>query len=116
MILGAVWLLMGMVTMPKRSISGKPWRSRETRAQVNLGIMYDYGKGLPEDPIRAAKWYQAAALQGSCSAQFNLAVMYDTGRGVRKDPINPSSPNFCCQGEFWAEMSLFASITGWFFW
>ena len=54
-------------------------------AQINLGAMYDMGKGVGEDPVTAFKWYRSAALQGNSAAQFNLALMYAMGRGVSQD-------------------------------
>ena len=33
-------------------------------AQFNLGLMYDYGHGVPQDYAEALKWYAMAALQG----------------------------------------------------
>jgi TPR repeat protein len=56
------------------------------QAQINLGALYDSGKGVKEDPVAAAKWYQAAALGGNPYAQYNLGMMYAEGRGVRLDP------------------------------
>ena len=55
------------------------------QAQVNLGIMYDYGRGVTEDKLAAAQWYRAAAQQGNMSAQYNLGQMYAQGRGLSKD-------------------------------
>lgn len=54
-------------------------------AQLNLGVMYDFGQGVPEDDVEAVKWYRKAAEQGLAQAQFNLAVMYDDGEGVPED-------------------------------
>ena len=51
-------------------------------AQYNLGIMYDYGRGVPENDKTAVKWFTKAAEQGYVKAQFNLGFMYDDGRGV----------------------------------
>ena len=33
-------------------------------AQFNLGGMYEYGEGVPQDYKTAAKWYRLAAEQG----------------------------------------------------
>ncbi len=33
-------------------------------AQNNLGLMYDQGRGVPQDDARAVKWYSKAAEQG----------------------------------------------------
>lgn len=55
-------------------------------AQNNLGLMYEQGRGVPNDPETAADWYRRAAEQGLAVAQVNLARMYDEGRGVAEDP------------------------------
>ncbi len=54
-------------------------------AQNNLGIMYDYGQGVPQDDAKAVKWYRKAAEQGNAGAQYNLGVMYGKGQGVPQD-------------------------------
>jgi len=54
----------------------------EAYAQYNLGVMYDFGNGVPENDAEAVKWYRKAADQGLADAQYNLGVMYDFGRGV----------------------------------
>ena len=54
-------------------------------AQYNLGVMYDYGKGVLKDYQQAAKWYRKAADQGNALAQFSLGRMYAYGEGVLKD-------------------------------
>ncbi len=56
-------------------------------AQFNLGIMYDFGRGHPQDDVEAIKWYRLAAEQGLASAQFNLGNMYDFGQGVPQDHV-----------------------------
>ena len=37
-------------------------------AQYNLGVMYDNGLGVPQDPKEAVKWYRLAAEQGDVDA------------------------------------------------
>ena len=59
-------------------------------AQINLGAMYDMGKGVGEDSVTAFKWYHSAALQGNSAAQYNLGLMYAMGRGVSQDKIEAS--------------------------
>ena len=51
-------------------------------AQYALGIMYDYGKGVPENDAEAVKWYRKAADQGYVKAQYNLGYMYANGEGA----------------------------------
>ena len=54
----------------------------EAYAQFNLGIMYEYGDGVPENDAEAVKWYRKAADQGYADAQYNLGLMYNDGEGV----------------------------------
>jgi TPR repeat protein len=67
----------------------KIWRPRATQgvafAQVNVGIMYYSGQGVPQDYGEAAKWYRLAAEQGNAIAQGNLGFMYYSGQGVPQD-------------------------------
>lgn len=59
----------------------------EAQAQFNLGVMYDNGRGIPENDAEAVKWYRKAAEQGHASAQGNLGVMYANGDGVPENYI-----------------------------
>ncbi len=54
-------------------------------AQFNLGLLYDMGRGVPQNYAEAAKWYWLAADGGYDKAQFNLALMYNNGTGVTQD-------------------------------
>ena len=54
-------------------------------AQYNLGVMYNEGKGVPQDDKTAVKWYKLAAKQGYAHAQYNLGVMHERGEGVPED-------------------------------
>ncbi|MGA6992474.1 MAG: tetratricopeptide repeat protein [Candidatus Deferrimicrobiaceae bacterium] len=54
----------------------------DARSQHNLGVMYDYGRGAPQDNTEAWKWYRKAAKQGLPDAQHNLGLMYEKGQGV----------------------------------
>lgn len=56
-------------------------------AQFNLGVLYDEGKGLPEDNAKAIEWYQKAAEQGFSQAQVNLGIMHEQGEGTPTDPV-----------------------------
>ena len=57
----------------------------DASAQFNLGLMYNNGRGVPQDDKTAVKWYALAAEQGDADAQYNLGVMYDNGEGVPQD-------------------------------
>lgn len=56
-------------------------------AQFNLGVLYDEGKGVPQDNAQAMAWYQKAAEQGLPQAQVNLGIMYEQGQGMKPDPV-----------------------------
>ena len=56
-------------------------------AQFNLGLMYDLGRGVPQDYAQAVKWYRLAADQGYARAQSRLGFMYSLGHGVPKDYV-----------------------------
>src|SRR5882672_1373191 len=57
------------------------------RAQNNLGVMFENGKGVPLDINEALKWYRLAAEQGYAGAQNNLGLIYAIGRIVPRDPV-----------------------------
>ncbi len=69
----------------------KEWRpladQGDAEAQSNLGVMYDNGRGVPQDDAQAVRWYRLAAEQGHADAQFNLGWMYHQGRGVPQDDV-----------------------------
>src|SRR5262249_40175809 len=54
-------------------------------AQYKLGVMYAYGRGVPQDDILAVAFYRKAAEQGDTDGQFSLGVTYEYGRGVPQD-------------------------------
>jgi len=54
----------------------------DAKAQHNLGVMYDYGRGVPQDTTNALKWYRSAAEHGIPEAQHNLGLMYQKAQGV----------------------------------
>jgi TPR repeat protein len=63
------------------------YRTGVCYAQFNLGLMYDDGKGVPEDDREAVQRYRLAAEQGNADAQGNLGIMYAFGMGVLKDYV-----------------------------
>jgi TPR repeat protein len=51
-------------------------------AQVDLGILYEYGLGgVPRDDREAVRFFKLAADQGYADAQNNLGNFYAQGRG-----------------------------------
>ena len=56
-------------------------------AQYYLGLMYEYGKGVPKDDKTAMKWWTLAAEQGNADAQIQLGGRYLLGERVPKDDV-----------------------------
>ena len=66
----------------------KPFaESGDAQAQYNVGLMYDNGRGVPQDHAEAVKWYRLAAEQGDASSQRNLGVAAQLGGGVLQDDV-----------------------------
>jgi hypothetical protein len=69
----------------------KEWRplakQGNAAAQYNLGLMYDMGKGVPQDYKAAIKWYTLSAEQGNAFAQYSLGLMYWSGAGTIVDYV-----------------------------
>jgi TPR repeat protein len=59
----------------------------DANAQYNLGVMYDFEKGVPQDFTTARRWYEKAAAQGHAGAQNNLGGLYEFGHGVTQDYV-----------------------------
>jgi TPR repeat protein len=57
----------------------------DATAQITLGGMNLFGRGVPQSDVLAVFWYRRAAEQGLAYAQFNLGFMYVNGRGVPRD-------------------------------
>ena len=57
--------------------------SGDAKAQSILGMMYNYGEGLPVDHRESARWYRRAAEQNYSVAQYNLGMAYLEGKGVK---------------------------------
>lgn len=59
----------------------------DSLAQNEIGLMYQFGDGLPKDYRLAHEWYLKAAKQGNGHAMFNLHGLYFLGSGVPKDKV-----------------------------
>ena len=55
------------------------------RAQMNLGVLYASGLGVPKDDVEALRWSLKAAQQGYPVAQNTVGVVYLQGQGVTQD-------------------------------
>ena len=57
----------------------------DIRAQFQLGVMFEKGKGVEPDAVEAVRWYRMAADQGHAPAQTSLATFYYSNKGVKHD-------------------------------
>lgn len=60
----------------------------DPNAQINLGMLYLQGKGVPKDEAEAASLFEQSARQGNPSAAMNLGIMFRNGQGVATDPAH----------------------------
>jgi TPR repeat protein len=54
-------------------------------AQYNIGVMHEWGNGVPKDNFVALKWYKRSAERFHKDAQNNLGAMYSKGEGTERD-------------------------------
>ncbi len=99
----------------------RKWRplaeQAHARAQYQLGIMYEYGRGVPQNDVDAVKWYTMAASQGVAAAQYKLGIMYDNSWGVAQNDVEAVKwyKKAAAQGHAYAQYDLglmFASGAG----
>jgi len=50
--------------------------------QLALGVIYEYGEGVPKNDGQAVVWYRKSADQGNPIGQKTLGLMYELGKGV----------------------------------
>ena len=51
-------------------------------AQVQLGLAYLHGQGVPESDARAFEWFSRAAAQGDIDGMYHLGNLYVFGWGL----------------------------------
>lgn len=57
----------------------------DPNAQFALGVIYDAGNGVFQDPVEAVKWFRQAADKGHLDAQFRMGLAYAAGHGVAQN-------------------------------
>jgi len=57
----------------------------DAEAQFEMGVLNQYGRGVPQDFCKAVALYLKAAEQGHLGAQSNLGVLYVSGQGIPRD-------------------------------
>lgn len=59
----------------------------DARAMNNLGVLFDRGQGVPEDPAEALRWFKQAAENGHGPGMSNYGRMLEQGRGTARDAV-----------------------------
>jgi Sel1 repeat-containing protein len=54
----------------------------DDQAALELGMLYELGRGFPQSCNQAAKWVTRAAENGNAAAEYNLGLRYRDGDGV----------------------------------
>lgn len=54
----------------------------DVESQNDIGISYEKGEGVDQDPTQALIWFEKAAKNGNIEAQYNAALKYYSGGGV----------------------------------
>jgi TPR repeat protein len=65
--------------LSKKALAG------DTKAQLRLGIAFEFGQGVDKNVDEAIHWYRVAANRGDPVAQTNLGYLYETGGNGFKD-------------------------------
>lgn len=55
------------------------------KAMYDIGKLYERGRGVDKNMVKAAEWFQKAADANHSAAQARLGIMYFEGRGVKKN-------------------------------
>jgi TPR repeat protein len=56
-------------------------------AQLNMGLLYIDGRGVPQDFAEALMWFRRSAEQDNTEAQHELGALYAAGKGVKRDYV-----------------------------
>ena len=60
-------------------------------AQVEMGLAYENGRGVPKLISEAVSWYREAALGGYAAGQYNYGRLYAEGKGVPQNSAEARS-------------------------
>lgn len=89
-------------------------KAGDMQAQLALASMYQFGEGVAQNDVEAARWTRAAAERGDPVAQINLAQFYGAGRGVERDAAESYFWLLLAagQGNDWAQAHLAPAAAG----
>lgn len=69
-----------LAALSKKALAGN------TRAQLRMGLAFEFGNGVDKDAREAMRWYRLAADRGDPVAQTDLGYLYEIGVSGEKDP------------------------------
>ncbi len=68
------------------------------RGGGNIGNLYAYGLGVPQDYTTAMLWFHQGAAAGSGLAMVDIGTLYQQGQGVAPG-LNPDDPTVQAGGK-----------------
>lgn len=82
----------GLPGVQKNDALAMQWASQAASqghagAQYGMGLIYRYGRGVPQDHAEAAKWFRKAANQGLPGGQHELAMLLNDGKDNPPDDL-----------------------------
>jgi hypothetical protein len=78
-------LTLAVPAQAEPAVDGSRHDAHRTVEQLERGLAYEHGEGLPKDQRVAAAMYCDAARAGSAEGAYRLGWMYANGRGVAHD-------------------------------
>ena len=89
-------------TLRQTALNGDP------QAQFELGQMYEFGRGVPQDYQEALKHYTIAAERGLAQAEYSIGLLFEHGRGMEANPTTAADwyERAAEKGDTWAMNNL----------
>ena len=79
-------------------------------AQEAMGILYESGMGVTEDPIEAARWYRLAAEQGRATSENQLGMLHAKGRLPDEETAQQIAYFSAAKGDNQKDLAEFAAV------
>lgn len=69
-----------LAELRKKALAG------DTKAQLRMGLAFEFGQGVDKNLENAMRWYRLAADRGDPVAQTDLGYLYETGANGQRNP------------------------------
>ncbi|WP_068087090.1 tetratricopeptide repeat protein [Polycladidibacter stylochi] len=73
------WYLTALALATRQAEAGQP------TAQTLIGVIYETGRGVPQDITKAVDWYELAVSTGEPQAALRLAMLYLDGSQIKQN-------------------------------